>query len=165
MWWPSLETSSNLFTWGPHSQLVLTPGGHWSIFGWQAGGTHPISMLSCCQCNRRKESMFYPCTRFKVWGCSLETSLTRRSSEMVANGNQWEGSHQDLIVWIHLCEMVSNPIARTIRVPGVTEYFDPPLKILAPALITQKKWSPSHKRHLIFYLNINSTTKFSCFWI
>ena len=43
-------------------------------------------------------------------------------------------------------------------------YFDPP-KILSPALISLKKWAPSHKRHLIFYLDINSTTKFLCFWI
>ena len=51
------------------------------------------------------------------------------------------------------------------RAPGVTEYFDPPLKILAPALISQKKYAPSQKRHLIFCLNINSTTKFLCFLI
>ena len=29
--------------------LVLTPGGHQSIYGWQAGSTHPTGMLSCLQ--------------------------------------------------------------------------------------------------------------------
>ena len=32
-------------------------------------------------------------------------------------------------------------VAAIIR-PGVTEYSDPPLKILAPALISQRKWAP-----------------------
>ena len=43
IWWPSLETFSNLFTWG----LVLTSGSHWSTYSWQAGGTHPTGLLSC----------------------------------------------------------------------------------------------------------------------
>ena len=46
MWWPSLETFSNLFTWGP----PLSTGTDicdWSMYGWQADGTHPPGMLSC----------------------------------------------------------------------------------------------------------------------
>ena len=33
IWWPLLETCSNLFTWGP-SPLGLTSDGHWSIAKW-----------------------------------------------------------------------------------------------------------------------------------
>ena len=47
IWWPSLETCSNFFTWGPLP--VLTSGGR-STHGWQAGGTHPTGMLSCFCC-------------------------------------------------------------------------------------------------------------------
>ena len=46
MWWPSLETFSNLFTRGP----PLSTGTDicdWSMYGWQAGGKHPPGMLSC----------------------------------------------------------------------------------------------------------------------
>ena len=45
IWWLSLETCSNLFTWWPtptQSPLVLTPSG-----GHLAGGTHPTAILSC----------------------------------------------------------------------------------------------------------------------
>ena len=33
---------------GPHciGPMVLTSGGHHSMYGWQAGGTHPTIMLS-----------------------------------------------------------------------------------------------------------------------
>ena len=41
------ETCSNLFAWGPIPSPVLTSGGHWSTYGWQASGTHPTGMLSC----------------------------------------------------------------------------------------------------------------------
>ena len=49
IWWASLETCSNLLPWGPLSPphpLVLTSGSRCS-YCWQAGGTHPIGMLSC----------------------------------------------------------------------------------------------------------------------
>ena len=46
-WWSSLETCSNLFTWGP-TPIVLTPsGGHWNMYSWQACDTHPTEMLYC----------------------------------------------------------------------------------------------------------------------
>ena len=47
IWWPSLETCSNLFTWGPPLPPVLTSGGHWSTHGWQAGGWASNEMPSC----------------------------------------------------------------------------------------------------------------------
>ena len=46
IWWSSLENCSNLFTLGPTPALILThSGGHQDMYGWQAGGTHPIGML------------------------------------------------------------------------------------------------------------------------
>ena len=47
IWWPSLETCSNLFI-EPHctDPLVLTSGGYRSMYSWQAGGMHPTGMLS-----------------------------------------------------------------------------------------------------------------------
>ena len=48
IWWSSLETCSNLFAWGPTPPPVLiSSGGHWNTYSWQAGGTHPTGMLSC----------------------------------------------------------------------------------------------------------------------
>ena len=44
---PILEICSNFFTWGPPPLSVLTSGGYWSMYGWQAGGTHPIGKRSC----------------------------------------------------------------------------------------------------------------------
>ena len=49
IWWPSLETCSNLFH-GPDCTgrlPVLTSGGHWGMFGWQVSSKHPTEMLSC----------------------------------------------------------------------------------------------------------------------
>ena len=46
---------------------------------------------------------------------------------------------------------------------GVTEYFDPPENPGLGPNFTEKVGPPSHTRHLIFSLNINSTTKFLCF--
>ena len=47
IWWLSLESCPNLFTWEPTHPLVLTPsGGHWNTDGWQAGSMHPTGMLS-----------------------------------------------------------------------------------------------------------------------
>ena len=60
--------------------------------------------------------------------------------------------------------IVQQSVSESESESGVTEYFDP-LKILARALISQKKWAPSHKKHLIFYLDINSTAKFIYSWI
>ena len=45
IWWPLLETCSNVFIWGP-----IPPHQYWhltSLYGWQAGNTHPTGMLSC----------------------------------------------------------------------------------------------------------------------
>ena len=46
IWWPSLQTCSNLFTWGPPSP-VQTSGDHQSMYGCSACGTHPTRILSC----------------------------------------------------------------------------------------------------------------------
>ena len=44
-----------------------------------------------------------------------------------------------------------------VKLPGVTEYFDPPLKILAWALnLTVKKGPQSPGLDIIFYLNLDS---------
>ena len=52
-----------------------------------------------------------------------------------------------------------------LGITGVTEYFDPPENPGPGPNFTEKVGPPSHKRHLIVYLNINSTTKFLCFLI
>ena len=50
IWWSSLETCSNLFTWGPTSPPVLTSSdGHRYTHSWQAGG-RVILELSCVLC-------------------------------------------------------------------------------------------------------------------
>ena len=46
IWWPRLETCSNLLTCSPHlTPLILTSGG-WSTFGRRAGGTYYTGMFS-----------------------------------------------------------------------------------------------------------------------
>ena len=45
IWWPLMETCSDLFTCGP--QLILTSGDHQSMYSWQIGSMHPTIMLSC----------------------------------------------------------------------------------------------------------------------
>ena len=47
MWQPTLDTCSDLFTWGPLHSGVTSGGGHWSKYSLQLGGTHPTGMLSC----------------------------------------------------------------------------------------------------------------------
>ena len=42
IWWPSLETCSNVFIWG---RPQPTSTDIW-LYGWHVGGTHPIVMLS-----------------------------------------------------------------------------------------------------------------------
>ena len=32
----------------PLPTLLISSGGHQNMYGWQAGGTHPTGMLSCC---------------------------------------------------------------------------------------------------------------------
>ena len=44
IWWPLLETCSNLFIWG-HTALVLKSGSQ-SSYVWQVDGMHPTGMLS-----------------------------------------------------------------------------------------------------------------------
>ena len=46
IWWPRLDTFSNLFTWDPLTLLVLIFGGYWSTYGWKVSNTHPTGMLS-----------------------------------------------------------------------------------------------------------------------
>ena len=54
IWWPSLETYSNLFI-GPHHTgkvlfpPVLTSGHHQSTYGWKASCMHQTGMLACCK--------------------------------------------------------------------------------------------------------------------
>ena len=49
IWWPRLETCSNLFTWRPTPpQGALVSVGYWSTYGWQVDGTRPAGILSCC---------------------------------------------------------------------------------------------------------------------
>ena len=95
IWWPILETCSNVFTWGPPPSHLTpdgqdwrpdqtsdgqdwrpyqtcsledplphpTSGGYWSIYGWQAGGTHPTSMrprfIHFQTCNSYSFSFFF----------------------------------------------------------------------------------------------------------
>ena len=93
------------------------------------------------------------------WGSSEMLNTAWSNSDWTYGRRVPSAFSQDDLVRLSVCLSV----AALSHVPDVTEYFDPLLKILALALISQKKWAPSHKRHLIFYLNINSTTKFSCF--
>ena len=50
IWWPSLETSSNLFTMGPMHNLPPTPSvlksGGQSMYSWQVGSIHTTGRLS-----------------------------------------------------------------------------------------------------------------------
>ena len=55
IWWSSLETCSNWFTWGPTSHQywhLVVP--HRNTYGWQAGDTHPSAMLTCCLCFQKQ---------------------------------------------------------------------------------------------------------------
>ena len=61
IWWPSLETSSNLFTWDPHPQEWRLVTGHWSTSGFQAGNTHPTGMLSWFLPTSREGNIFQKC--------------------------------------------------------------------------------------------------------
>ena len=45
IWWPLMETCSDLFTCGP--PLILISGDHQSMYSWQIGSMHPTIMLSC----------------------------------------------------------------------------------------------------------------------
>ena len=68
IWWSSLDTCSNLFTWGPNTPLppavVISTGGHWNMYSWQADGRHPTGMLSCFY-------VFTSCPTFqcRMWWC------------------------------------------------------------------------------------------------
>ena len=46
IWWPSLETCSNLFIWGPPPPVLTSSGGHWNMYGRQVGDMHPTGMQS-----------------------------------------------------------------------------------------------------------------------
>ena len=82
IWWISLETCSNLFTWGPTPpppppQPVLTSGdGHQNTYGWQAGGTHPTGVVSCSK---------YFSSSLRQWGGQYYFHL---ASKMSLNSNE-----------------------------------------------------------------------------
>ena len=56
IWWSSLETCSNLFTWGLtslQSPVLTSTGDHQNMYGWQGGSEHPThSYLNCDQDSR-----------------------------------------------------------------------------------------------------------------
>ena len=63
IWWPTLETCSNLFSPG-----ATSGGGHWSAYGLQGGNTHPTGMLPrmcCCESMNFKKFFSRNITSFK----------------------------------------------------------------------------------------------------
>ena len=47
IWWSSLETCPNFFTWWLPSPVLTSSGGYLNTYGCQAVGTHPNGMHSC----------------------------------------------------------------------------------------------------------------------
>ena len=66
-WWSRLETCWNLFTWEPHSPLVLISGGYWSMYGQHVCTVHILlEYFLVIRDSRESQSSFYVTVLFST---------------------------------------------------------------------------------------------------
>ena len=117
VWWSSLETWQNLFSWGPNTpKLVLTPsGGYQNVHGWKAGGMHPTGMLSCYH---PQEIMFSHLSVILSTGGCLARYPPRQTppkTATAADGTHHTGMHScyhpqrscGKVMFLHVCHSVN----------------------------------------------------------
>ena len=109
LWW-SLDTYSNLFTWGSLCQALGAISGsshlYWSTYGFQADGTHPTRTLCCifkviADCNQNYFQSFsglqlFMTTFLAVWPCVTEIELFWKSE-------YWRILWHCIVVWFLVC--------------------------------------------------------------
>ena len=78
--------------------VLTSSGGHQNNYGWQAGGMHPIGMLSCFTCPHFVNSSHQPLTT--LCGCGCKTRPVLKSYTNTHESNNTDD--QELIMlWFH----------------------------------------------------------------
>ena len=82
IWWPSLDTCTNLFI-RPHCTgppLVLTSGGDRSTCDWQAGSMYATGMLSC-YCWVIRQNLYF--LLHLTWKTNLKMIISRKEKSPI----------------------------------------------------------------------------------